>query len=88
MTRSVVVRMRRRAPAETGRAVAAAHRRAERTQLADRLADWADVSPAHRRRLADMPDGIEDRDADVWEALLAVADLAGGDWPNGRVLRL
>jgi hypothetical protein len=30
----------------------------------------------------DMPDGIEDRDADVWEPLLAIADLAGGDWPE------
>lgn len=29
-----------------------------------------------------MPDGIEDRDADVWEALLAVADAAGKDWPK------
>ena len=27
-----------------------------------------------------MPDGVEDRDADVWEPLLAVADLAGGHW--------
>jgi hypothetical protein len=29
-----------------------------------------------------MPPGIEDRDADVWEALLAIADLAGGHWPD------
>jgi hypothetical protein len=29
-----------------------------------------------------MPDGITDRNADVWEALLAVADAAGGPWPN------
>ena len=29
-----------------------------------------------------MPTGVEDRAADVWEALLAVADLAGRDWPN------
>ena len=29
-----------------------------------------------------MPAGIEDRDADVWEALLMVADAAGGDWPK------
>ena len=29
-----------------------------------------------------MPDGVEDRAADVWEALLIVADLAGGDWPK------
>jgi hypothetical protein len=30
----------------------------------------------------DMPDGVEDRAADVWEPLLAVADLAGGEWPD------
>ena len=29
-----------------------------------------------------MPPGIADRDADVWEPLLAVADAAGGDWPE------
>jgi len=29
-----------------------------------------------------MPEGVEDRNADLWEALLAVADAAGGDWPN------
>ena len=29
-----------------------------------------------------MPEGVCDRDADVWEALLAVADLAGGRWPT------
>jgi hypothetical protein len=28
-----------------------------------------------------MPEGIQDRDADVWEPLLAVADLVGGAWP-------
>jgi hypothetical protein len=29
-----------------------------------------------------MPAYVEDRDADIWEALLAVADLAGGHWPQ------
>jgi hypothetical protein len=29
-----------------------------------------------------MPTGVEDRNADVWEALLTVADVAGGQWPN------
>ena len=28
-----------------------------------------------------MPEGVEDRSADVWEPLVAIADLAGGDWP-------
>jgi hypothetical protein len=29
----------------------------------------------------ELPPEIQDRDADVWEALIAVADLAGGMWP-------
>jgi len=29
-----------------------------------------------------MPAGVEDRAADMWESLLAVADIAGGDWPD------
>jgi hypothetical protein len=34
----------------------------------------------------EMPEQIRDRDADMWEALIAVADVAGGDWPE-RVRR-
>ena len=30
----------------------------------------------------DMPAEISDRDADCWEPLLAIADAAGGDWPE------
>lgn len=30
----------------------------------------------------DMPDGVTDRPADVWETLLAVVDAAGGTWPD------
>lgn len=29
-----------------------------------------------------MPDSIQDRDADVWEPLFIVAQLAGGKWPE------
>ena len=29
-----------------------------------------------------MPPDIQDRNADVWEPLLMVADLAGGEWPQ------
>jgi hypothetical protein len=29
-----------------------------------------------------MPDGLTDRPADVWEALLAIGDAAGGEWPD------
>ena len=30
----------------------------------------------------DMPDGIANRDADVWEPLCLIADAAGGHWPD------
>ena len=30
----------------------------------------------------ELPAGIEDRDAEVWEPLVAVADLVGGAWPK------
>ena len=28
-----------------------------------------------------IPDSLNDRAADIWEPLLALADIAGGDWP-------
>ena len=28
-----------------------------------------------------LPGGIEDRNADIWEPLIAIADAAGGIWP-------
>ena len=30
----------------------------------------------------ETPSGLNDRAADIWEPLLAIADLAGGDWPE------
>ena len=28
-----------------------------------------------------LPDQLNDRQQDIWEALLAIADAAGGEWP-------
>lgn len=79
MSRSVVVRMRRRAPDEH----VEPFRRRECESISEEL----------RRELAalgeqipsgvwpTMPQGVADRHADVWEALLAVADVAGDEWP-------
>ena len=30
----------------------------------------------------ELPAGLNDRAGDIWEPLLALADLAGGDWPG------
>lgn len=81
MTRAVVVRMRRRSPSEKVEPWRARLNEPEAHELRDALAAWA-ADDAHRVEWPDMPDGIEDRSADVWEALLAVADLAGGCWPE------
>src|SRR5512133_881093 len=40
------------------------------------------VSVAAKEAWPDIPSGIADRDADIWEPLLTVADLAGGEWPE------
>jgi hypothetical protein len=80
MDRAVVVRMRRRAageyvdPYRTRRDAPPLH------NLRERLAAWA---RAHLRELQQatpaMP--LEDRAADTWEPLIAIADLAEGEWP-------
>lgn len=81
-SRGIVVPMRRRAPEE----VVAPFRRKQAELEADPdirgwLVDW---SEKHKDELEEpaMPDGIADRAADIWEPLLAVADLAGDDWPE------
>lgn len=82
LTRSVIVRMRRRAPSEV---VEPYRRRIHAPQgnaFRDRLANWARVVVGSLGGAwPEMPPGIADRDADVWEALLAIADTAGGMWP-------
>jgi len=81
LSRSVIIRMRRRAPHEK---VTPFRRRVfakEGNSLRDRLAAWGAgaITEMTEARPA-MPDGIEDRNADVWEALLAIAEAAGEDW--------
>lgn len=81
MTRSVVVRMRRRAPSERVEPWRMRINGPEAEELGDRLREWASLNQRAVTWPA-IPAGIEDRNADVWEALLSVADLAGGGWPE------
>jgi hypothetical protein len=80
LTRSVVIRMRKRKPNEK---VEPFRRRLHVNAghaLCDRLALWARTVTVDE--WPDMPSGIEDRDADVWEDLLAIAVAACGEWPE------
>jgi len=79
--RAVVVRMRRRAPGEQVSPYRHRRDRPGLRSLAENLADWlgADLPVLERAEPA-MP--VEDRAADTWEPLMAVADHAGQDWPE------
>jgi len=82
LDRAVVVRLRRRAPHEEvtpfrqrdGRGLEPLHDRLARGVLAER--DRLDGAEP------DLPAGVADRAADVWEPLVALADAAGAHWPD------
>lgn len=83
MSRSVVLRMRRRGPNEVIEPFRRRLHEDEGHALRDALADWAEqVEAAAKVLYPPMPDEVQDRDADVWEPLITVADLAGGQWPS------
>lgn len=78
--RAVVIRMQRRAPGER---VAPLRQRNLPTLHAVRvrLHAWVGGRMQHLRDAdPDMP--VEDRAADVWAPLIAIADGAGGEWPE------
>jgi hypothetical protein len=81
LSRSIIIRMRRR---HAGEQVEPFRRRLHEPvgwRLRERIEAWtlgieADI------KWPELPPSITDRDADVWEPLLAVADMVGGDWPR------
>jgi Protein of unknown function (DUF3631) len=78
LSRSVIVRMRRR---HAGERVEPYRRRvhaAEGYRIRDTIVAWAHSASID---WPNLPDEIQDRDADVWEPLVAIADAIGGDWP-------
>ena len=83
MDRSIVIPMRRRRPEDhredfrLGAMTPVAH------SLRDRIAAWSKHNCGRLGELRpDMPHGVMDRPADVWEPILAIADAAGGNWPG------
>lgn len=78
--RAVVVRMRRRAPGERVAPFRVRRDRPALDQLRAALHLWArDNIVTLGAAVPAMP--VEDRAADTWEPLVAVADLAGTHWP-------
>jgi len=80
-TRSVTIRMKRR---RHGEKLEPYRRRIVEPQssvIRDELADWASsIRNQVENNFPVLPAGIEDRDADIWEPLIAIADQASTEW--------
>ena len=82
-SRSVIIRMKRRAENERIEQFRYRHEQQAGHALRDRLAAWAGNNGEKvADHIPEMPLGIVDRSAEVWEPLLTVADFAGGEWPK------
>src|SRR5262245_7651865 len=82
LSRSIVVRMRRR---HKGERVEQFRRRinlAEGDRIRSMIESWALLAEFEITPPDKLPPEIQDRDADVWESLITIADAVGGDWPN------
>jgi hypothetical protein len=79
--RSIVLRLKRRAPGEV---VAKLRRRdvtPEASQLRDRVARWCGARISIlAASVPDAPEALSDRAADIWEPLFAIADLVDDSW--------
>ena len=83
MTRSIVINMKRRKHGQ----VLEPYRRRVNSEEAQHLYGQIEAFANHVRPTItdawpELPEGIEDRDADIWEPILAIADAAGGHWPT------
>lgn len=80
-SRSVILKMRRALPGEKAGNLRHADR-GEFQVVQRKFARWAaDDGRRFANLHPELPE-LSNRDADNWEPLLALADLAGGDWPK------
>lgn len=85
LSRSIVISMRRRSRDEHVEAFRRRLHAQEGHALRDKLAAWLVDEPRFGQPefvWPEMPAGVDDRDADIWESLLAIAEAAGGNWPQ------
>ncbi|MBD8057231.1 DUF3631 domain-containing protein [Rhodococcus ruber] len=82
-TRAVTIHKRKRAPGEKVHPYRERDAEVEAKPIREDLAAWMrSVAERLAQARPKMPRGVEDRPAEVWEALLAIADAAGGHWPE------
>jgi hypothetical protein len=82
-TRAITIHMRRRRADEPVEPFRERHVAREAHLLREHLASWIDSArPQLGDAQPDMPPGVTDRPAEIWEPLLAIADAAGRHWPT------
>ena len=82
-TRAITIHMRRRRTDEPVEPFRERQVAREAQPLREQLAAWIDSTGTQLGDAQpDMPDGVTDRSAEIWEPLLAIADTAGGHWPD------
>jgi putative DNA primase/helicase len=81
MDRAVVLTLRRKLPSETVERFRHAPHDAF-NQMSRKLRRFAeDAGEAIAKAKPALPEDLNDRAQDNWEPLVAIADIAGGDWP-------
>lgn len=81
--RAIIVEMRRKGRLEQVQRVRFSLLEKDVDELCRKASRWvSDNLDALRNSDPNVPDVLDDRAADNWRPLIAVADLAGGDWPR------
>jgi hypothetical protein len=81
-TRAIHIYMRPRAGDETKENFRLRYHPAEAKPIMEALTEWCcEIDGNVAGYEPEMPTSITDRSADIWEPLLAIADMAGSDWP-------
>jgi hypothetical protein len=81
--RAIKITMKRRAPGEPVERFRRREAAVESLSMREHLEKWAAAAtPTLADSRPDIPSELDDRAAEVWEPLLAIADMAGSDWPT------
>jgi len=82
MDRGIILELRRKLPSES--VTRLRHASPDLfPRLASMLARWSDDNAGNVQQARPaLPEVLNDREQDSWEPLLAIADCAGGEWPE------
>jgi hypothetical protein len=82
-TRAVTIHMRRRRSDQKVDQFRQRDAKRDARPIREALAAWiASVADEIGEATPELPDGVTDRSAEIWEPLVAIADAAGGHWPQ------